>query len=178
MAARAATLTLTPSTSNSLRMATDFYSEELAKPSTQVVKGEFKTPIKTPIGQVVIVPTQHYFGKYENPIRVSKNRISDVANQYASRLKVELNQERASVVDIAISDASSERAEDVLNTLYKVYKERWTEDINQQAVNACKYIDRELDSIQSQLGSVDASIAQQTSASLTPDMESTDSVSS
>lgn len=149
---------------------TDFKSEDMQEISTQVVKGTFRTPLKTPIGQVVITPTQHYYGRYETPIRVSKNRISDVANQYAGKLTVELNQERASVVDISLSDVSSQRAEDVLNTLYKVYKEKWKEDINEQAVNACKYIDRELDSIRSQLGSVDADIAMQKSASLTPDM--------
>lgn len=150
---------------------TDFKSEESPEVSSQVVKGEFQTPIKTPIGQVFITPTQHYYGKYDTPIRVYKSRISDVANKFAGRLKVELNQERASVVDIIISDVNYERAEDILNTLYNVYKEKFREDINEQASSAIKYIDRELDSIQSQLGSVDASIAQQKSASLTPDMD-------
>lgn len=155
---------------NNVVELTDFKSEEMQEISTQLIKGTFRTPINTPIGQVVVTPTQHYYGKYDTPIRVSKNRISDVANQYASKLTVELNQERASVVDISMSDVSGERAEDVLNTLYKVYKEKWKEDINEQAVNACKYIDRELDSISMQLGSVDADIAMQKSASLTPDM--------
>ena len=155
---------------NNMVELTDFKSEDLQKVSTQVVSGTFRTPIKTPIGQVVITPTQHYYGKYETPIRVSKNRISDVASQYAGRLNVELNQERASVVDISLNDVCYERAEDILNVLYNVYKEKWKEDINEQAVNACKYIDRELDSIRSQLGSVDADIAMQKSASLTPDM--------
>jgi len=165
-----ASFTMTLKSGNEVEL-TDFKSEDLKTMSTQVVKGQLRSAIKTPIGQVVITPTQYYYGKYDKPIRVSKNRLSDVANSYAKRLKVELNQERASVVDISISDVSYERAEDVLNTLYKVYKDKWIEDINQQAVNACKYIDRELDSIQNQLGSVDANIAQQKSATLTPDME-------
>lgn len=155
---------------NNMVELTDFKSEDMQEISTQVVKGTFRTPLKTPIGQVVITPTQHYYGKYDTPIRVSKNRINDVASQYAGRLTVELNQERSSVIDITLSDVSAQRAEDVLNTLYKVYKEKWKEDINEQAVNACKYIDRELDSIRSQLGSVDADIAIQKSVSLTPDM--------
>ena len=164
-----ASFTMTLKDNNEVEL-TEFKSEELQDVSNQVVKGTFRTPINTPVGQVLITPTQHYYGKYETPIRVSKNRISDVANYYANKLSVELNQERASVVDITLSDVSSERAEDVLNTLYKVYKEKWKEDINEQAVNACKYIDRELDSIRNQLGSVDADIAMQKSASLTPDM--------
>ena len=149
---------------------TNFMSENLNSISTKVVKGTFRTPIKTPVGQVVITPTQHYYGKYDTPIRVAKNRVSDVANQYAGKLIVDLNHERASVVDISIRDVNAERAEDVLNVLYEVYKNKWKEDINEQAVNACKYIDREIDSIHAQLGNVDANIAMQKSASLTPDM--------
>lgn len=149
---------------------TNFRSETLHEISTKVVKGTFRTPIKTPIGQVVVIPTQHYYGRYETPIRVAKNRVSDVANQYAGKLVVDLNHERASVIDISIRDANPERAEDVLNVLFKVYKDKWKEDINEQAVNACKYIDREIDSIQSQLGNVDANIAMQKSESLTPDI--------
>jgi len=164
-----ASFTMTLKDNNEIEL-TNFLSEDLQEASTQVVKGTFRTPIKTPIGQVVVTPTQHYYGKYETPIRVSKNRLTDVANQYAGKLVVDLNHERASVIDISIRDASAERAEDVLNVLFKVYKDKYKEDINEQAVNACKYIDREIDSIQSQLGSVDANIAMQKSASLTPDM--------
>ncbi len=164
-----ASFTMTLKENNEIEL-TNFLSEDLQEASTQVVKGTFRTPIKTPIGQVVVTPTQHYYGKYETPIRVSKNRLTDVANQYAGKLVVDLNHERASVIDISIRDASAERAEDVLNVLFKVYKDKYKEDINEQAVNACKYIDREIDSIQSQLGSVDANIAMQKSASLTPDM--------
>lgn len=164
-----ASFTMTLKDNNEIEL-TNFLSEDLQEASTQVVKGTFRTPIKTPIGQVVVTPTQHYYGKYETPIRVYKNRLTDVANQYAGKLVVDLNHERASVIDISIRDASAERAEDVLNVLFKVYKDKYKEDINEQAVNACKYIDREIDSIQSQLGSVDANIAMQKSASLTPDM--------
>ena len=155
---------------NNVVELTDFHDKNHDSPLTNVVKGVLGTAIKTPIGQVLVSPTQNYVGKFDTPIRVSKNRISDVANYYASRLQIELNQERASVVDISLSDVCSERAENVLNKLFEVYNNRWVEDINKQAISTSKFIDEELAAIESQLGNVDANIAQQKSATLTPDM--------
>lgn len=161
------TLTLKP---NNVIEMTDFLDENHKKPITKVVKGQIGTAIKTPIGQILVTPTQNYVGKFDTPIRVSKNRISDVANSYASKLIVELNQERASVVDISFSDVSAERAENILNKLFDVYNKKWIEDINKQAISTSDFIDEELRTIESQLGSVDANIAQHKSASLTPDL--------
>lgn len=155
---------------NNIVELSDFHDKDHDKPLTNVVKGVLGTAIKTPIGQVLVTPTQNYVGKYDTPIRVSKNRITDVANSYAGRLVIELNQDRASVVDIALSDVSPERAENVLNKLFEVYNNKWVEDINKQAISTSKFIDEELAAIESQLGSVDANIAQHKSATLTPDL--------
>ena len=156
--------------SNNVVEMTDFLDKDHKQPITKVVKGQIGTAIKTPIGQILVTPTHNYIGKYETPIRVSKNRITDAANNYADRLVVELNQERASVVDISLSDVSAERAENILNKLFDVYNQKWIEDINKQAISTSEFIDEELRTIESQLGSVDANIAQHKSASLTPDL--------
>lgn len=161
--------TLTLKSNNMVEM-TDFIDKDHKKPLTKVVKGPIGTAIKTPIGQILVTPTQNYIGKFETPIRVAKNRITDVANSYASKLIVELNQERASVVDISLSDVSAERAENILNKLFDIYNKKWIEDINKQAISTSDFIDEELRTIESQLGSVDANIAQHKSASLTPDL--------
>lgn len=155
---------------NNVVELTDFHDKDMNAPLTKVVKGELGKAIKTPIGQILVAPTQHYIGKYDTPIRVKKNRQIDVANSYAGRLMIELNQDRASVVDISLNDVCSERAEDVLNKLFDVYNEKWVEDINKQAISTSKFIDEELATIESQLGNVDANIAQQKSATLTPDL--------
>ena len=72
-----ASFTMTLKDNNEVEL-TNFMSEDLPEISTQVVEGTFRTPIRTPIGQVVVTPTQHYYGKYDTPIRVAKNRTSDV----------------------------------------------------------------------------------------------------
>jgi len=155
---------------NNVVEMTDFHDKDHDTPLTRAVKGVLGSAIKTPIGQILVTPTQNYVGKYDLPIRVSKNRISDVANSYANRLVIELNQERASVVDISLSDVCPERAENVLNKLFEVYNNKWVEDINKQAISTSRFIDEELATIENQLGNVDANIAQQKSATLTPDL--------
>ena len=155
---------------NNVVELTDFFDVNHDTPVSTVLKGVLGTAIKTPIGKVLVTPTQHYVGKFDTPIRVKKNRITDVANVYASRLVIELNQERASVVDISLSDPSAERAENILNKLFEVYNNRWVEDINKQAISTSNFIDEELRTIESQLGNVDADIAQQKSVTLTPDL--------
>lgn len=155
---------------NNVVELTDFRDANIDAPLTQVVKGEIGKAIKTPIGQILVTPTQNYVGKYDTPIRVKKNRLTDVANIYANKLVIELNQDRASVVDIALSDVCYERAEDVLNKLFEVYNAKWVEDINKQAISTSKFIDEELATIESQLGNVDANIAQHKSSTLTPDL--------
>lgn len=164
-----ASFTMMVNSDNTIEL-TDFLDADMDVPSKKVVKGTLGKVVKTPIGQILVTPTNKYVGKFETPIRVKKNRLSDVAEHYASKLDVDLSQERASVVDVSINDVSSERATDLLNKLFEVYNSRWVEDINKQAISTSKFIDEELRTIESQLGNVDANIAQQKQASAAPDL--------
>lgn len=164
-----ASFTMMVNSDNTIEL-TDFLDADMDVPSKKVVKGTLGKIVKTPIGQILVTPTNKYVGKFETPIRVKKNRLSDVAEHYASKLDVDLSQERASVVDVSINDVSSERATDLLNKLFEVYNSRWVEDINKQAISTSKFIDEELRTIESQLGNVDANIAQQKQANAAPDL--------
>ena len=141
-----------------------------------IIKGKLNTPIQTPIGKVIVTPTKSYVGKYDYPIHVAKYSISDCTKNYANRINVELNQERASVVDVTIDDASPERAEDVLNKLFEVYNKNWVEDINQQAISTSQFIDEELRLIESELGIVDQDISSFKSEHLIPDLHQASSI--
>ena len=156
---------------NNVIELTDFVNVDHPTAGSKVIRGEIGQAVKTPIGTVLVTPTSHYTGKLEHPIRISKNRISDVANSYANRLVIELNQERASVVDVSLTDVSSERAENVLNKLFEVYNNKWVEDINKQAISTSKFIDEELQTIENQLGNVDNNIAQQQKDNVAPDLD-------
>lgn len=126
--------------------------------------------VQTPIGKIRITPTNRYTGALETPIYVTRRNISDVTNSYVASLQVDLNDDKASVVDIKVDDVSPERAEDVLNNLFEVYNQKWVEDINKQAISTSEFIDEELRTIESQLGNVDEDISSYKSEHMVPDV--------
>ena len=75
--------------------------------------------VATPVGQVVVQPTRYYRGEYSFPIVVTKSSLYGVTRGYAAALTVGLRDEKASVIDLSISDVSTQRAEDVLNSREK-----------------------------------------------------------
>lgn len=136
----------------------------------KIVKGRFHQVVKTPIGRVLVTPTEH-FNVLNREIKVEKYPLSEIVNHYG-RISVSLKEKESTMVDIAISDVSIERAEDVLKTLIDVYNESWMEDKNQVAVNTSKFINERLRVIESDLGNVDRSISSYKSSNLLPDVES------
>ncbi|MDD7717669.1 MAG: GNVR domain-containing protein, partial [Bacteroidales bacterium] len=142
----------------------------------KVILGKLNTPIQTPIGKVIVTPTKSYVGKFDYPIHVAKYSTADCTKNYANSLNVELNQERASVVDVTLNDASPERAEDILDKLFEIYNKKWVEDINQQAISTSQFIDEELRLIESELGIVDQDISSFKSEHLVPDLHEASSI--
>lgn len=146
-----------------------FYKNE--KQIDKTVKGHLGEVIQSPIGKILIAPTQSYIGKYDEPIMVSKVGLSDITKMYSGELKVELNDDNSSVVDIRLDDENPQRAEDILNNIYIVYNKKWIEDINQQAISTSQFIDDELRTIESELGNVDEDISSYKSQHLVPDVQ-------
>lgn len=137
----------------------------------KVVKGSFDKFISTPIGKVLISKSEYYATKHHDVILVNKGSLLDVTHKYVSRLDADLNEQKASVIGLELHDESPKRAEDILNTLVDVYNSKWMDDINQQAVSTSKFIDEELAQIESELGNVDANIADYKSANNIPDIQ-------
>lgn len=155
-------------TNNSI-ILDQFYKNE--KQIDKTVKGHLGEVIQSPIGKILIAPTQSYIGKYDEPIMVSKVGLSDITKMYSGELKVELNDDNSSVVDIRLDDENPQRAEDILNNIYIVYNKKWIEDINQQAISTSQFIDDELRTIESELGNVDEDISSYKSQHLVPDVQ-------
>ena len=126
--------------------------------------------VQTPIGKMRITATANYRGASDKPIFVNRTNIQDVTNGYVGALQVELNDDKASVVDIRINDQCPERAVDILNNLYEVYNKKWVEDINKQAISTSAFIDEELRTIENQLGNVDEDISSFKSKHMVPDV--------
>ena len=155
-------------TNNSI-ILDQFYKNE--KQIDKTVKGHLGEVIQSPIGKILIAPTQSYIGKYDEPIMVSKVGLSDITKMYSGELKVVLNDDNSSVVDIRLDDENPQRAEDILNNIYIVYNKKWIEDINQQAISTSQFIDDELRTIESELGNVDEDISSYKSQHLGPDVQ-------
>lgn len=131
----------------------------------------------TPAGKVSVALNPYYSGGPVNaPIYVSKHRLSDMVSAYSSVLKVSLQNEKASVVNLSVSDVSIQRAEDILNTLIAVYNEKWMADRNQVAVSTSNFINERLAIIEKELGNVEENISEYKSKNLLPDLQSASSI--
>ena len=139
--------------------------------NTKKIKGNLQDTLSTPVGKLVITPTKHYNGKSNIPIEASKSNMLSTASRYAQHLSVSLSEEKSSVVDLSFSDVSTQRAEDVLNTLISVYNENWVKDKNQIAISTSMFINDRLAVIEQELGNVDEDISSFKSKNLLPNVE-------
>ena len=149
-------------------------AEKAEKLKSQVKNKRIKSKLglitSTPIGQVLVTPSEYYAGETGMKIDVNRTSKDEVVKSIVSRLRVDFIDERASVIEITFTDGSKERAEDVLNVLFDKYNARWVNDINEQAKRTIDFINGELAEIQGELGDVDANISQYKSEHKVPDL--------
>lgn len=127
------------------------------KIESEKIVAKANIPTKTPIGNVTITPTA-LFENFNDPIRISHAPIEIVAQNYLTKLSAELADKKATVINFSITDSSAKRAEDILNTLLKVYNEDWVEFMNQSTLNTSEFIKERLAIIEQELGTVDKDI--------------------
>ena len=119
---------------------------------------------------IIVKPSPTYDPSKEVTLEVEKVPLAWATGTYASRLVVALNKKEGSVIDLMITDNSTQRATDILNTLIGVYNENWITDKNQIAVSTSNFINERLRVIESELGNVDSDISSYKSANLIPDV--------
>lgn len=76
-----------------------------------------------------------------------------------SRLSAENTDPKSTIIDLTYRDRSTAEAELVLNTILKVYDERWLENKRRATLNTSHFIDSRLKLLQNDLNIVDDSIA-------------------
>lgn len=141
------------------------------------VSGNLGDTLDTPAGKVIISRNPYCpAAPASKHIYVSKGSLVDVVAAYTKALNVYLKDEKASVVDLSISDVSVQRAEDILNTIIAVYNEKWMADRNQVAVSTSNFIDERLAIIEKELGNVEENISEYKSKNLLPDLQSASSM--
>ena len=109
-------------------------------------------------------------------IRYRKGNVCAVTDYYTAALHAELGNEDATIINLSITDASIQTAEDILNTLIEMYNEKWIQDKNQIAVSTSQFIGDRLSVIENELGNVDENIAGYKSEHLLPDVQAASSL--
>ncbi len=132
--------------------------------------------LQTPIGRLVVTPTPFLSKNNDYTIKVVRSGIYGTANRYSGSLSVTKGEEKSSIINLAIRDVSTQRAEDVLNTVIAVYNENWVKDRNQIAVSTSLFINDRLSVIESELGNVDEDISSYKSENLMPDVKAASSM--
>lgn len=141
-------------------------------------KKEFKGHIgstftSTPLGNIQIMANPSYTGKRTRQVtvKVSRNSMDSAIEGTLGKLKVDLTDQDAEVIDLTVQDVSVQRAEDILNTIILIYNENWIEDKNKMAVSTSKFISERLAVIEKELGEVDSDISHYKSEHLLTDLQ-------
>lgn len=131
--------------------------------------------VKTPVGAIVLAPNGGYTFKDKDPIslRISITSEHVAVESYLLKLKADLTDADADVIDLTITDQSVQRATDILNTIVEVYNEFWVRDKNRMAIATSEFIDERLKSLTQELAEVDSDIADYQSSHHMPDLEQT-----
>lgn len=117
--------------------------------------------VKTPIGNVIVTPNLKYnqpaYSKTEE-ITISKSGYLSTTESYTDKLKGDLTDRDADIIDLSMKDVSIERADDILDAVLAVYTGKWISDKNKIAKATSRFIDERLGVIQRELGDVDEQI--------------------
>ena len=154
----------------------DFIVNGVEQDDAVKASGILTQPISTAFGVITVVPTAHYNGAMKTPINVTDSDPMSTAKAFKSRLTVSLGEEKTTIVNLSFSDVSTQRAEDVLNTLIEVYNENWIKDRNQIAISTSEFINDRLAVIEQELGNVDEDISSFKSKNLVPDVAAVSSM--
>lgn len=148
----------------------------MLKDKEKVVKGKLGfEPIKTPAGTLIFRPNGSYTNTRTEPItiKIGVKSIHSTVESYVAKLKVDLSDSDADVIDLSINDVNIQRATDVLNMVVEVYNEFWVRDKNRMAVATSEFIDDRLNSLVKELSEVDTDIADYQSQNLITDLDQT-----
>lgn len=137
------------------------------------VVGALNDTLNTPVGKLVVRPATAYLTWQKQPelLTVARSPLNAAVSRYAGGLGVELNNEKATILDLSFQDVCIQRAEEILNTLIAVYNENWIKDKNQIAVSTSMFINDRLGVIEGELGNVDENISTFKSENLLPDVQ-------
>lgn len=134
------------------------------------LQGRIGTPMRSPLGTILITPAHNYNGNESFTMTVARNPIKETANAYCNKLVV-AEDEESDAINISATDTNPQRAEDLIRTIIACYNDRWMQDKRELADNSSKFIDERVRLLQEELGSVDNDISSFKSNNLVPDVD-------
>ena len=144
--------------------------------SEERVQGAMNDTLMTVVGPMVVVAAEGYKPGEAVELNVVKAPVSATAGGYESRMVIAMSGDKSSVINLTVTDQSTQRSQALLNTLIGVYNEYWVRDKNQIAVSTSNFINERLGVIESELGNVDSDISSYKSANLIPDVSAASSM--
>lgn len=150
------------------------------------VSGEVTTSleknVETPVGTFAIYPTK-FFNTPANPKGDEEAEVPDrvyysyvptaaSALSFSRKLETQYDEKRGNVITLTIACTSTQKADDILNSVVEAYNRRWIADKNKIAQATSMFIDERLESIESELGDVETNITDYKSSHRMLDMES------
>lgn len=133
--------------------------------------GRLNDTLSIGIGKMVVTPTIYYDEEAAYPVFcIRRSSILEAQGKCKSNFSAILNSGGTTVIDLFYNDVSTQRAEDVLNTIITIYNENWLKDKNQVTVSTSQFINERLGVIERELGDVDEDISTFKSAHLLPDI--------
>lgn len=143
----------------------------------KVVEARLGEPFSIGVARMTVSPTLYYKKGTDYPVyHIQRIPLRAATAACQSRFSAVLNDKGTTIIDLFYQDVSTQRAEDVLNTIITVYNEDWLKDKNQVTVSTSQFINDRLGVIERELGDVDEDISSFKSAHLLPNVDAASSM--
>ncbi len=125
-------------------------------PDVQATLGQM---VNTPAGPLSIVRSRAFNLWKDQEIQVTRMPLDVAARAYAGSITAEEYDKESSLIVLTCSNINADRATDMLNTLFDVYKEDVVDNKNHVAENTAKFIDNRIALIGGELSNVEDRLA-------------------
>ena len=133
----------------------------------------FGSVINTPSGRIIIEKTPFFKQGKEQEYLVSRNTLRGSTEAFEGEISIAQSNKRSNVVEITCNDASVQRADEILTSLVNAYNQNWIRTRAEVVAVTSNFITDRLNSLETELGSVDSNISSYKSANMIPDLSST-----
>ena len=123
-----------------------------------VVDGRMGDTIQTPVGALIIYPTNVDDCEFKHDIVIRWANSMAVAKSYCAKLNISLSSKESSVLILSMQDVYPSRSVSILNSLIDYYNEVWISNKNRSAINTTDFINERLVVIEQELATVEEAL--------------------